>query len=59
MLVKELLDCLDGMSPNAVVKMEVGVKTNTDMDTFITLREVDLDAVCSNGVEVTLIGSEE
>ena len=58
MLVKELLDCLEGMSPNAVVKLEVGVKTNTDMDTFITLREVDLDAISSNGVTVSLMGSE-
>lgn len=58
MIVKELIDWLADMSSNAVVKMEVGVKTNTDMDTFITLHEVDLDAMTSNGPVVTLIGSE-
>jgi hypothetical protein len=58
MIVKELIDWLDEMSPNADVKMEIGVKTNTDMDTFITLREVGLDAICSDGITVTLIGSE-
>lgn len=54
MIVKELIEWLNGMSPNAVVKMNVGI----EYDTGASEVNVDLDALCSNGSVVTLIGSE-
>lgn len=54
MIVKELIHWLEGMEPSAVVKMNVHVTDGNELREV----EVDLDAMASNGLVVTLIGSE-
>lgn len=54
MIVKELIEWLEGMSPNAVVKMNVYAADRAEACEAIA----DLDAMTSNGSIVTLIGSE-
>lgn len=54
MIVKELIEWLEGMEPSAVVKLNVGIEYDTGASEAIA----DLDAMTSNGPVVTLIGSE-
>lgn len=54
MIVKELIHWLEGMEPSAVVKLEVYAADRSETCEAI----VDLDAMASNGLVVTLIGSE-